>query len=120
MSVAHKAQALAIYCIDFRFQEMIEKDLEDRNLKGKVDKITIPGASMDLAAVMEHAKVSIRLHDPDEIIIYEHEDCGAYGEDNSQQTHRKNAQKLADKLKAVKPTLSVTTLIATFDGIKTL
>lgn len=120
MSVGHKAQALAITCIDYRFQEMIDQDLKNRGLRGNVDRIAWPGAAKDLANVTQGAKVSLKLHDPDVMLIYEHEDCGAYGEDNSAQTHKANAQKLANSLKEIKPTLAVEILIATFDGIKPL
>lgn len=120
MSVAHKAQALAVHCIDYRFQEMIAQDLAKREVNGNCDRIAWPGASKDLENVTSAAEVSLRLHDPDQIIIYEHEDCGAYGDDNSQETHRKNAKALATKLKEIKPTLKIAMLIATFDGVKEL
>ena len=120
MSVAHKAKALAITCIDYRFQEMIDADLQSRSLNGNVDRISWPGAAKDLANVTQSAQVSLELHDPDVVLIYEHEDCGAYGDDNSTETHRKNAQALADKLKEIKPELEVSTLIATVEGIKEL
>lgn len=115
-----KAQALAIHCIDLRFQQIIDEDLKNRGLFGKFDRISWAGASKDLENVADNASISIKLHDPDEIIIYEHEDCGAYGKDNSQQTHKKNAQALSQKLKEIKPELKITTLIATFDGVKEL
>lgn len=116
----HKAQTLAIHCIDLRFQKMIDDDLKNRSLFGKFDRISWAGSSKDLENVAANASISLRLHDPDEVIIYEHEDCGAYGKDNSQETHKKNAQALADKLEEIKPTLKIETLIATFDGIKLL
>lgn len=116
----HKAQTLIIHCIDFRFQEKIDNDLKNRNLAGNFDRISWPGASIDFENVKNAASISLRLHDPDEIVIYEHEDCGAYGEDNSKETHKANALKLAEALKEIKPSLKVTTLIAMFEGIKPL
>ena len=116
----HKAKTLAIHCIDLRFQEAIDTDLKKRTPYGTFDRISWPGATKDFENVRTASSVSLRLHDPDEILIYEHVDCGAYGEDNSPETHKKNAQKLATALKEIKPSLQVTTLIATFDGIKKL
>jgi len=116
----HKAQALVVHCIDLRFQRGIQDFLREQGLTDKFDPISWPGASQDLETVIKGAEVSLRLHDPDEILIIEHEDCGAYGEDNSEETHRQNAQKLAEALKQIKPSLKVTPLIATFDGIKPL
>ncbi len=120
MSVKHKAQTLTIHCIDFRFQKMIDEDLKNRGLFGKFDRISWAGSSKDLENVAANASISLRLHDPDEVIIYEHEDCGAYGENNSEEIHRENAQKLANLLKEIKPQLAVSSLIATLDGVKEL
>jgi len=118
MSPKHKAQALAITCIDYRFQKTIDEDLENRGLLGSVDRIAWPGAAKDHDSVFNAAQVSLRLHDPDQLLIYEHVDCGAYGKDNSEGTHRANAQKLAADLIKIKPELQITLLMATFEGIK--
>lgn len=116
----HKAKILIIHCIDLRFQQMIDYDIKSRANYGQFDRIAWPGASIDFNNVKAAALVSLKLHDPDEVIIYEHEDCGAYGDNNSQSTHLKNAQKLAESLKLNKSTLKNTLLIATFHGIKEL
>lgn len=116
----HKAKILAIQCIDLRFQEMVDQDLHQKAPYGKFDRISWPGSSLDFENVKKSALVSLKLHDPDEILIYEHEDCGAYGEKNSNEAHRANAQKLADVLLQEKPGLKVKTLIATFNGIQSL
>jgi|SRR3972149_5308206 len=118
MSIQHKAHTLVIHCIDFRFQQQIEDNLKVRNLNGQFDRISWPGVSKDFASIAKSAEVSINLHDPDEAIIYEHEDCGAYGEDNSLETHCNNAKKLKARLIELKPDIKVTTLFVTFDGIK--
>lgn len=120
MSVQHKAQALAIHCIDWRFQAMIEADLAAKNLNGNCDRIAWPGTSKDIETITKAAETSLRLHDPDIALIYEHEDCGAYGDDNSEGTHRRNAQTLAQRLKEIKPNLEVSTLLATFEGTREL
>lgn len=120
MPVKHKAQALAIHCIDFRFQVQFQKDLQERGLIGEVDPICWPGTTIDYDNVLHSAQLSLELHDPDELLIYEHEDCGAYGEDNSEATHRANAQKLAHALKETKPALQTTLLFQTFEEIKEL
>jgi len=99
---------------------MIDDDLKKRGLFGKFDRISWAGASKDLRDVKNNAAISLKLHNPDEVLIYEHEDCGAYGKDNSEKTHKNNAQKLADALKKIKPSLKVEILIATFNGIKPL
>ncbi|MBI2598834.1 hypothetical protein HYW40_01265 [Candidatus Curtissbacteria bacterium] len=87
---------------------------------GQFDRISWPGTSKDFDSLKKAAAISLKLHDPDEVLIIEHEDCGAYGLDNSLETHRANAEKLAQALKEIKPSLKITLLIATLDGIKDL
>lgn len=116
--MSHKAKSLAIHCIDLRFQKMIDEDIKTRVPYGEFDRISWPGAAIDFENVKNAAAISLRLHHPDEIIIYEHEDCGAYGKDNSIKSHKNNAHKLANALKEIKPGLQAITLIATFEGVK--
>src|SRR3990167_3904607 len=120
MSKEHKAKALRIKCIDWRFSEIIENDSQARGLNGNSDDISWPGASKDFDNVSRAAYISLKLHDPDQVYIYEHEDCGAYGEDNSEDSHRKNAYKLKVFLQEKKPSVKVNTFIATFSSIKEL
>ena len=120
MSPEHKARALKIKCIDYRFEEKIDADAKSRGLNGNSDEISWPGASKDFKNVSQAVALSIKLHDPDEVIIYEHEDCGAYGQDNSEKAHRKNASKLKAFIKHSKPNMRVTTLFATSEEIKEL
>ena len=116
----HKAKILAIHCIDLRFQEIIDEDLRAKASYGHFDRISWPGASLDFENVRDSALVSLKLHDPDEILIYEHEECGAYGQENSEDIHRANAQRLAGALLQEKPSLKIQTLLAAFGGIKKL
>lgn len=116
----HKAKLLVIHCIDLRFQEMTDEHVKKQANYGQFDRISWPGASIDFENVKNAAEISLKLHQPDEVIIYEHEDCGAYGEDNATDTHRQNAQKLAKSLKDQNSNLKVTLKIATFEGVKDL
>ena len=120
MSKEHKTEALAIHCIDFRFQDQIQEHLEYVQSLKDFDRISWPGASKDFDNVSRAADISLKLHDPDQVYIYEHEDCGAYGKDNSEDSHRKNAYKLKAYLEEKKTGIQVSTFMATFSGIKEL
>lgn len=99
---------------------MVDEDIKKYASYGEFDRIAWPGASIDFENVKNASDVSLKLHNPDKVIIYEHEDCGAYGEDNSPETHKKNAQKLESALKEASPNLNISIKIATFKGIKEL
>ena len=93
MKNSHKCTALAISCIDYRFVGKVRQYLIDQGLKDNYDLITVPGASLKLADVADSISTSMRLHDPDEVYIFDHEDCGAYGEENFQATHSQNLKR---------------------------
>ncbi len=114
--MTHKADALVIHCIDLRFQESIQKFLESRELSGKFDRIAWPGTSKEAETVVQASEVSFRLHSPDKVILIEHEDCGAYGEDNRESTHKEKALALAHELKVLKSDIEVEIFMAMLDG----
>ncbi len=82
----HHCEAVVVHCIDFRFHDAIAKFLHDE-LKS-YDIIAIAGAGKHLThagsperqkGLLEDIGISLRLHDPKQIIIINHADCGAYG-----------------------------------------
>jgi len=99
---------------------MIDKHVKTHANYNEFDRISWPGTSKDFKNVKGATLISLKLHAPDMVIIYEHEDCGAYGEDNSIKTHKKNAKRLEKAIKTERASIKVKTMIATFDGVKEL
>lgn len=88
----HKAKACILFCIDFRFQKQTRDWLEEHGYLGHSDEIVVAGASRDLvkpledfhkSALMRQIELSVKLHDPDEIVIIDHQDCGGYAQDGT-------------------------------------
>ena len=76
MTNQHTCQALAIHCIDFRFQKFLADYLESR-FPRSYDRVAVAGGVKNLP--LEQCEVSMRLHSPKIIALFQHEDCGAYG-----------------------------------------
>jgi carbonic anhydrase len=83
----HKIKACVITCIDFRFQKSIKEYMVENGYLGEADIISIAGASHDLATpqtplsqeyLMNQIGISVSLHNPDKIILVDHQDCGMY------------------------------------------
>ena len=83
----HQTKAAVVFCVDFRFVKPTLQ-LIDQELGIKLpDIFTIPGAGKGFAEDSAYSRcvmydignVSVKLHDIDEIYIFSHEDCGAYG-----------------------------------------
>lgn len=88
----HKIKALVIQCIDFRFQTAIREWLEDNGYENEHDLLSIAGSSKDIVKpaepshsdfVLRNIKTSIRLHGPEGILLFDHQDCGGYAADGT-------------------------------------
>ena len=79
----HTCKAAIVHCIDFRLGKAVKKYLEEQNLLGDVDIVSIAGAVKDLDYAMKQIDISQRLHNISEVILMNHTDCGAYASDDS-------------------------------------
>jgi carbonic anhydrase len=82
----HSIDALVINCIDFRLHANVPKFLKKEKVKS-YDLISIAGAAHKLVVPVNEAVaqtlwddigISLKLHNPKNIYIIDHEDCGMY------------------------------------------
>ena len=118
MSQPHKCKSLVISCIDFRFVTKIRDYLVRKGLKDNYDLITVPGASLGLKNIASSILVSLQLHDPSEIYIFDHEDCGAYVKSNSKKAHMQNLKDARRIILEGSPNKQVKIFIAGFNNIE--
>ena len=83
----HKATAMVLACIDYRFVQTAIYYLEASVLDDKFDLTTLAGASLGYnqpkfkcwkETFEQLTKLAIELHSITEIIVIDHMDCGAY------------------------------------------
>ena len=81
-----KFKAMALTCMDPRFQPLVYKYLKKRNLTGKYSSFTIAGGAIGVThnkfkkwhtAFIENLATSIRIHKINKLITINHKDCGA-------------------------------------------
>lgn len=86
--MSHKAKALLIHCIDFRFIKNKKEWMEKEELLGTCDVVSLAGASQNIVApkneadkelVFRQIEIARRLHSISEVVLMNHSDCGAYG-----------------------------------------
>lgn len=84
--MSHKAQAIALSCIDFRFRKAVQnfldkelglRDVDFKGDAGGVKQIVEKTPAGDW--ICKNFEISFDLHEADKIILINHEDCGAYG-----------------------------------------
>ena len=81
-----KYKAMVLSCIDPRFQPKVFNYLKKRNLTGKYSSFTVAGGSLGVTAkkfkkwhltFWENLATSIKLHNISNLIVINHNDCGA-------------------------------------------
>ncbi|MBU2236139.1 hypothetical protein KKA01_03725 [Patescibacteria group bacterium] len=107
--MSHRAKALIISCMDFRFQDAVNDFSEDLRVEGSYDLITIPGVAKNLSRpdsdelksyLLNTIEKSYQLHDIAKVIIINHQDCGGYEKYDDEQSER--VQHFTDLKKAGK------------------
>lgn len=84
----HNCTTLILACIDFRLLGYLNQFIKKQKLQNNCDLLTIAGGARALARpVFEYEKQTIlgqinltsKLHNIKEVILINHQDCGAYG-----------------------------------------
>lgn len=128
----HTAQALIIHCIDFRFQQSLQKFIADKGLTGQIDVVSLAGAAKNFANpkqesdkefLMRQIDISVKLHAIQKVLIVNHQDCGAYGGSDvftnfahEEKEYKKDMTHLKDAIVAKYPNLTVENYIALLGG----
>ena len=84
----HTAKAIMLTCMDFRLRDNVTCHLNLKGFKNKYDEVIAAGASLGYNGLStftawntfidEHISLAYELHEISQIIIVEHEKCGAY------------------------------------------
>ncbi|MCP9887237.1 hypothetical protein KBY96_04715 [Cyanobium sp. ATX 6A2] len=129
-----QARALVLSCIDFRFVEQEHAFLARQQLSGAVDWVALAGASLaltgfphraDARAFWDQLQLSRSLHHIPEVILVDHQDCGAYAAIHpepffdlqaEQEFHARTLRRARDQILAREPQLSVQLYFARLDG----
>ena len=108
----HICEAVVLQCIDFRFRKTLYEFLMRRFPDG-YDLVSVAGSVKRLLQdgpdnnfVLEQLQISDRLHNPQTMVLIQHEDCGAYGGTKAFQNsaaeekfHREELQRSKELLK---------------------
>ncbi|MBI2196716.1 hypothetical protein HYU45_03880 [Candidatus Daviesbacteria bacterium] len=121
----HTCEAIIITCIDFRFQEYINKWIAENFRPKTFDRIAFAGGVKSLDTILGQIEIAYRLHHITKVILINHEDCGAYGDPpaGGPEKHTEDLKKAASQIKQHYPDLAVETyylhLDSTFQPIST-
>jgi hypothetical protein len=120
----YRAEACVISCFDARFDLSLRKFLKRRGI-GLYDHVKIPGSVKALAAperdsdrdfVLGMVRTSLRLHRPGRILLFAHNDCGAYPGVPADLIAA-DVVKAAEFLRSAEPAIAYESFFCDFDGI---
>ena len=111
----HEAKAIVFNCMDFRLRDNVTCHLNLKGYKNEYDEVIAAGASLGYNGLLayenwntfvdNHVALAHSLHDISEIIIVEHEKCGAYKAqygaltlEEEKKYHIENVKQAADTL----------------------
>ena len=115
--MSHIADTCIVACIDFRFQKYI-KDWIEKNLSGKTyDYIGFAGSTKDWQTIKNQIDISKKLHQIKQVILIHHEECGAYGQESTQERHATDLKTAKENILATYPDLKVDLYYLHLDGM---
>jgi carbonic anhydrase len=112
----HTCRAIAITCIDFRFQDRIENWLKENLGPDEYDRVALAGGVFDFYVILKQVEISSKLHDIQKVILMNHEDCGAYGAAGTFERHQQDLIEAEKKIERLFPELDVETYFLHLDG----
>lgn len=114
--VLHVCDAIVVSCIDFRLQKYIRDWLDARMSAKTFDYVGFAGGSKDIETILKQIAISVRLHHIKQVVLMNHEDCGAYGAEGNPKRHELDLRKAKAAILAVYPELQVDLYYLHLDG----
>lgn len=108
--------ALIVSCIDFRFQKHIRNWLDENFGDKTFDYVGYAGGTKDLETVMKQVDISVKLHNIKHIVLMNHENCGAYGDESTPEKHAEDLLKAKNSIAKKYPKLRVDLFYILLDG----
>lgn len=112
----HECEAIVVTCIDFRLQSYIDKWIQEHLNPGSFDRVAWAGGIKNLDAVMGQIDISRSLHHIKKVILINHEDCGAYGQESTLEKHSEDLKTARIRINELYPDLIVKTYCLHLDG----
>lgn len=112
----HSCNAVIVTCIDFRFQGFINRWIENNLEADNFDRVALAGGVFNWPVVSSQIELSKRLHNVKRIVLVNHEDCGAYGEEGTIERHKSDLEKVKNELLEKYPEIQVECYLAKLSG----
>jgi carbonic anhydrase len=109
-------ETIVVHCMDYRLQGFLNDWLERNIPEQSYDRVAIAGGVYDVYDVIRQVDIADRLHQIKKVVFINHEDCGAYGAEGSDERHGVDLRKAREKINKLFPQLDVDLFYLNLDG----
>jgi len=114
--MAQGCDTLVVHCMDYRLQFPLNEWLAVNLPANSYDRISIAGGVYDVFDVLRQVELASRLHEIGRVVLINHEDCGAYGLENSDARHEIDLRAAREKINRLFPQLNVDLIYQCLNG----
>ena len=111
-----QCETIVVHCMDYRLQGFLNDWLEGNLPPQSYDRVAIAGGVYDVYDVIRQVDIADRLHQIKKVVFINHEDCGAYGIEGSDERHEVDLRKAREKINKLFPRLDVDLFYLNLDG----
>ena len=111
-----RCDVLVVHCMDYRLQTRLNHWIEGCYGEGNYDRISLAGGVHDYEMVLKYVQLAVGIHSIKKVALINHEDCRAYGSDDTFDRHTADLREAERKIEALFPGLKVEAYYLQLDG----
>lgn len=111
-----QTEALVVTCIDYRLQALLDPWLAATIGHGNYNRVSFGGAVKNWDVIFTQVEMSKRVHKIKQVVLINHQDCRAYGNEDSHERHCHDLRAARDAIVARFPDLEVALYYLWLDG----
>lgn len=109
-------EVLVVTCIDYRLQALLDPWLKETIGHGNYNRVSLAGSVKNWDVIFTQVELSKRIHKIKKVVLINHQDCRAYGEEDRYERHVHDLQQARASIKERFPDLEVTLYYLSLDG----
>lgn len=111
-----RTDALVVTCLDYRLQEMLDKWIHENVGYGNFNRVALGGSVKNWDVIFSQVEMSRRVHNINRVVLINHEDCRAYGEEGNYERHNHDLKAAKDYILERFPDMNVELYHLWLDG----
>ncbi len=111
-----RTDAVVVTCIDYRLQPLLDEWIKTQLGYGNYNRVAFGGSVKNWDTVFSQIEMSRRVHSVNRVILINHQDCRAYGAEDSYERHLHDLRQARDSVLERIPDVAVELYYLWLDG----